>query len=802
MMLKNFKVPIHWLHLLFFKPYTFNEDVGKQTGIKDIEVWFKVLAIGLAIILSLEIAIGSLCQFAGYPFSWSAALKETFKWWLLFGLIPGLIWGVVGMFALSEDKGLIGGLVDGLVWGLGVGLAYGLVGGVISGLIGGLGVGIGTSVTFGLAFGMSTGLFAGMIVLPGGYLLFRIVSALIVSAAITLPGWLIFNLLTGTESEQIQWPSFEIGYFSAFLFAYLRPFYLLPQIFQYWRAKVARNPFKTFRSSPVYWDEAVALPLPFLADWLVRLANHDRERGLAEISFVEEERPWQQRAARKAMRILVTQQVEQVANLLQQVNSPEEMAKAAETLKSLPSDSEYLPGGLGDVQRRIGTISTLARDYLTRATSVGQSNVLREMRRELESFRDAMTLVEPPVGSSFRTVDSRWLEIVARAEAESRERLAFSPIPNPFIAGNPLQQRDHDLFKGRKDIIVAIEKNIINTGQRPALLLYGRRRTGKSSTLLNLPRLLSSQFTSVYIDCQDAKWRDGNVMFCYNLAAAIYGELYQRNLHDGLARPSLEQFEKYAFTKLDEYLDEVEQLSRRINKRILLTFDEYERMEQGIKEARITEEVFNKIRNIVQHRERIVVLFSGSHWLDELKTVRWSDYLINVKTLELSYLAAADARELITRPVAGFNLQYDPGVAERILELTHCQPYLLQALASDLVDYLNEENRTMATQADLEIAIEETLVSAQYYFANIWDEECSEAERDVLLAMAADEEKSFRPMQPALQSLSRKEIVEKSGDRYRIAVELFRRWIVKEQLATETPDEFDPLRELAELRTA
>jgi hypothetical protein len=504
------------------------------------------------------------------------------------------------------------------------------------------------------------------------------------------------------------------------------------------------------------------------------------------------------------MRILATQQVEQVTNQLQQVNSLEQMAKVAEVLKSLPSDSEYLPRGLDDAQRRINTISTLAQDYLTRTTSVGQSNVLQEMRQEVESFREAMTYVEPPVGFGFRTVASRWLEVVTKEEAECQKRLAFTPIPNPFIVGNPLQQRDHDLFKGRRDIIVAIEENIINANQRPALLLYGRRRTGKSSTLLNLPRLLSSQFVPVYIDCQDAKWRDGNVTFCYNLAAAIFGELHQRNMLDGLSRPRLEQFEKYAFTRLDEYLDEIEQLSRRINKKILLSFDEYERMELGIKEGRITEEVFNKIRNIVQHRERVVALFSGSHRFEEMKTVNWSDYLINVKTLELSFLDREDAEELITRPVAGFNLQYEPGVVDRILELTHCQPYLLQALASDLVNYLNEQKRLVATADDLEVAVEEVLVSAQLYFAYIWTEECSEAEREALRAMATDEEKVFRsaPQQPALQSLSRKEMVERSGDGYRFTIELFRRWIRKNQVAEASPEPDFELLEKTQLQPA
>lgn len=779
---KYLKESMHWLHLLFLKPSDFWSDWEVARWNESINALLKALPVGLIMILIMEAIIGGLCELVGYPFSWPTGLKEALKWCLASGLGFGVFVSVVSIWENWREERLISKLGRGFLGGMVFGLAYGLVGALVSGVIGGLNVGVSTW----LVFGINTGLFCGLLVwsvedksiLGLGFALVTGLFITLLGGIFGLAAFEIFNVIGG---GQTQWLNLLLGYFIAFLFTSLRPFYILPHIFQYCRARIARDPFKTFGNSPVYWDEAVILPLPFLTDWLVSLVNYNRDRGLAEIRFVEEERPLQARAARRARRVLAIQQVEQVISRLKQASSMEQMAKVSEILKSLPPNSEYLPRGLEDVQRRIRTISTLAQDYLTRATSVGQSNVLKEMRQEVEAFRDAMTLVEPTAGTGFQTAASRWLEVITKTEAGSQKRLEFTPIPNPFIAGNPLQQRDHDLFKGRKDIIVAIEKNIINSGQRPALLLYGRRRTGKSSTLLNLPRLLSSQFMPVYIDCQDAKWRDGNPTFSYNLAAAIHGDLYQRDLHDGLPRPALEQFEKYTFTRLDEYLDRVEQISRRTNKRILLTFDEYERMELGIKEGRITEEIFNKIRNIVQHRERIVVLFSGSHRFEEMKTVNWSDYLINTKMLEISFLDVEDARELVTHPVAGFNLQYEPGVVERILKLTHCQPYLLQALASDLVDSLNEEKRTTATDADLEIAIEETLISAQLYFAYIWTEECSQAERDVLLALAANAEKSFGPAS-ALQSLIRKEIVERSDDHYRISVDLFRRWILKNQL--------------------
>lgn len=136
------------------------------------------------------------------------------------------------------------------------------------------------------------------------------------------------------------------------------------------------------------------------------------------------------------------------------------------------------------------------------------------------------------------------------------------------------------------------------------------------------------------------------------------------------------------------------------------------------------------------------------------------------------------------RPVPDFKLRYEPGVVERILQLTHCQPYLLQAVASDLVNYLNGQKRQMATLADLEVAVEKVLVSAQAYFHYLWSEDCYDAERKLLRAMATDETVGALAPQhlEEWQSLSRKEIVELGDGRYRFAAELFRLWILKNHL--------------------
>ena len=266
---------------------------------------------------------------------------------------------------------------------------------------------------------------------------------------------------------------------------------------------------------------------------------------------------------------------------------------------------------------------------MTRTTAIGQLKILQELQDELRALQSRMALVGPPVGLGFQPLARRWLLLVKQEQANCQQQLSFTPLPNPFVVGNPLQSRDHDLFKGRKDIIVALEEHIINTGQRPTLLLYGRRRIGKTSTLLNLPRLLSSQFVSIFIDLQDAKWRESDGVFCYQLVRTLVHALRAQASDLDLKEPKLGQFEKYPFTALGEALDHIEGISQQLKKQILLTFDEYERLGEGLKTGKLTTEILNQLRNIVQHRECIVVLFSGSHRFEELRAINWSDYLIN-----------------------------------------------------------------------------------------------------------------------------------------------------------------------------
>lgn len=221
---------------------------------------------------------------------------------------------------------------------------------------------------------------------------------------------------------------------------------------------------------------------------------------------------------------------------------------------------------------------------------------------------------------------------------------------------------------------------------------------------------------------------------------------------------------------------------RRINNQMLLTFDEYERLGEGIRDGKLTREVLNQIRATVQHRARLIALFSGSHRFEELQAVNWSDYLINVQTLHLSFLARDAGARAARTPGAGICVGLRR-VVERMLDLTHCQPYLLPAVGSELVNYINSQQRKVATPSDLDVAVERMLVSADTYFENNW-RDCGAPEQAVLRGLASGEADELTAVerQAALQGLSRKELVEQRGEQWQYTVELFRRWVLKNRI--------------------
>ena len=344
-------------------------------------------------------------------------------------------------------------------------------------------------------------------------------------------------------------------------------------------------------------------------------------------------------------------------------------------------------------------------------------------------------------------------------------------LDNPYIFGNPLKKKDQKVFFGRESLIKEIEDSLFSSNKNASLLLYGKRRTGKSSILLNLPH---NSFEIIYIDCQDSKWSESDQAFCYNLAKSLYNILQKNNLNLSSEKPKLVDFFENSFTKLDTIIEEITNLWQQKYKKILLAFDEYEALGIANKRGDITDKVFGKLRNFTQHNDNIFIILAGSHKFTELLDINWSNYLINTKIIEVGFLSRNDVVKLITQPVV--NLKINEYFIEKIISITNYQPYLTQAFLHILITKLNEYNSFIINEKIFNETQERILVASSGYFTDLWMNN-TDKEKQILINIAKNSKKNT--YNDELILLYEKELISKKNNITDIHLKLFKLWIIK-----------------------
>ena len=111
----------------------------------------------------------------------------------------------------------------------------------------------------------------------------------------------------------------------------------------------------------------------------------------------------------------------------------------------------------------------------------------------------------------------------------------------------------------------------------------------------------------------------------------------------------------------------------------MLCFDEYERLTEKIVSGEFAG-LPDAFRHWVQHLPRTICLFAGSHALNDIGAIDWTDYFINVRTVRISFLDFDSALRLVAEPIARFDLKYEPNIetAKDLVRRLGCQPFLLQ----------------------------------------------------------------------------------------------------------------------------
>lgn len=277
----------------------------------------------------------------------------------------------------------------------------------------------------------------------------------------------------------------------------------------------------------------------------------------------------------------------------------------------------------------------------------------------------------------------------------------FQPIyPNPYIAGNPI--RGKEMFFGRLDEFRFIERHLEGGRKTALIVLYGERRSGKSSILYQiLNGELGEAFLPIFVDMQimagiasDAEFF-GRIIIdtCKALAAQdLSAELYNTMPPSANATATFRKF-----------LEDVKKLFP--HRTPLLLIDEYEIIEVKIAEGRLSRHVLTFLAGLLE-TEQVSLVFTGSKELKAHDQALWQGELLRKATSrKISFLTQEDTARLITQPLQG-KVQFRAEVVDEIYALTAGQPFYTQLICQNLVYHLNEVQKREVGSEDLQAVVD------------------------------------------------------------------------------------------------
>jgi len=150
-----------------------------------------------------------------------------------------------------------------------------------------------------------------------------------------------------------------------------------------------------------------------------------------------------------------------------------------------------------------------------------QRLALDALEERLDGLLRELTRSSEPYALRFRPIAATWRQTLhdyVRTLTEAVE--SRQEISNPYIIGIPLTEHQ-EIFVGRSDVSEHIERLLLDS-RCPPLLLYGQRRTGKTSLLNNLGRLLPTTIIPLFVDLQGpTSLAKDYIGFLYNMSRAM-----------------------------------------------------------------------------------------------------------------------------------------------------------------------------------------------------------------------------------------------------------------------------------------
>ncbi len=378
---------------------------------------------------------------------------------------------------------------------------------------------------------------------------------------------------------------------------------------------------------------------------------------------------------------------------------------------------------------------------------------------------------------------------------------------NPYIAGNPISGDDG--FYGREDIFRDVNQ-VLSHRQQNAIVLYGQRRIGKTSVLLQLERRLADggRYTPVYFDLMDKAGKP---------LTAVLWELTQRiclTLH--LPLPDRPLFDHEGVYFRDTFLPQA--AAQAAAGGLVLLFDEFDVLDSPTQEQ-AGAAFFPYLRSWMSQAAKVQFVFVIGRRPEDLSTNTMSAFK-NVKASRVALLAQKDAEMVIRLAEKNGSLQWPDEAVAAVWNWSQGHPYVIQLLCETIWNQAHEEEEAadeppIVTPALVEVALDPALVAGANAFVWLW-EGLPPAER-VILAAIAEADKELITGDDLVEILNRSGVrlivsqlnvapqmlvewglLQRQDESFKVMVPLLRRWVKQNRPLMRVKDELDRLDPLAD----
>jgi hypothetical protein len=156
------------------------------------------------------------------------------------------------------------------------------------------------------------------------------------------------------------------------------------------------------------------------------------------------------------------------------------------------------------------------------------------------------------------------------------------------------------------------------------------------------------------------------------------------------------------------------------NKHVLLLLDEAVRLQEQVEAGKLEHEVFEYIRHLMQHHERLNFLFSLGSGLEEME--KEYSFLFSVGLYKkISFLDKKAASDLITLPVKDY-YSIEPDAVIRIFQITSGHPYFIQLLCHCLFNSWKQQRMAQMGIHAVDNVLEEVVERGSAVLKHVWEE--------------------------------------------------------------------------------